>query len=186
MRKLLMRTFGRPQGVLGRLGGMIMARTNERCAGWVIDLLEIKPTDSVLEVGFGPGVGIQRLSGLAERVSGVDPSQEMVKQANARVVGAIRDGCVELRQGSVERLPFADGIFDKALAINSMHVWTDALAGLCEMRRVMKSGGTIALGFTPHSGQRNEGLTERLTDAGFVQAHMTSKDENFCAIAVKS
>jgi hypothetical protein len=57
-RSILMRMFGRPQGLLGKLGGIIMARMNSECATWVIDLLHIQPNDKVLEVGFGPGVGI--------------------------------------------------------------------------------------------------------------------------------
>jgi hypothetical protein len=67
MRSILMRMFGRPQGVLGRLGGVIMGRMNADCGAWVSDLLEVGPNDSVLEVGFGPGVTIQRLSRLAGR-----------------------------------------------------------------------------------------------------------------------
>ena len=39
-----------------------MARTNQKCAAWVIALLDIQPHDRVLEVGFGPGVGIQLLA----------------------------------------------------------------------------------------------------------------------------
>jgi len=66
MRHILLRMFGRPQGVLGRLGGIIMARANEKCVTWVIELLEIGPRERVLEVGFGPGVVIQRLAALAE------------------------------------------------------------------------------------------------------------------------
>ena len=77
MRNILLRTFGRPQGALGRLGGIIMARMNEECGAWVTELLEIRPNESVLEVGFGPGVVIQRLSNLAGYVAGIDPSQEM-------------------------------------------------------------------------------------------------------------
>jgi hypothetical protein len=50
-RNILMHMFGRPKGVLGRLGGLIMARTNEDCGAWVVDLLEIRQNDSVLEVG---------------------------------------------------------------------------------------------------------------------------------------
>jgi len=46
-RDLLLRMFGRPQGMLGRLGGIIMARTNERCGTWVIELLQIAPKDVV-------------------------------------------------------------------------------------------------------------------------------------------
>ena len=30
-----------------------MARTNRKCAAWVIDLLDVQPSDNVLEVGFG-------------------------------------------------------------------------------------------------------------------------------------
>ena len=67
-----------------------------------------------------------------------------------------------------------------------MHIWPDAIAGLREMRRVLKSGGTIALGFTPYSGQPNKGLTEKLNSAGFVRPRVVAKDKNFCALATKS
>ena len=105
-----MHMFGRPRGVLGRLGGIIMARTNEKCGAWVADLLEIGPDDSLLEVGFGPGVIIQRLSKLASagHIAGVDPSLEMVEQARARNAAAIESGRVDLRRGSVASLPFDD------------------------------------------------------------------------------
>jgi ubiquinone/menaquinone biosynthesis C-methylase UbiE len=63
-------------------------------------------------------------------------------------------------------LLFEDETFDKALAINSMQVWADAKAGLREIRRVLKSGGRVALGFTRYSGQPKAGLGEVLTTAG--------------------
>ena len=66
-RELLLRMFGRPKGFLGRLGGLIMARVNRDAAAQVIKLLGIRPDDKVLEVGFGPGVGIQLL---LERITG--------------------------------------------------------------------------------------------------------------------
>src|SRR5258708_466450 len=96
-RNILTHMFGRPRGVLGRLGGIIMARTNENCGAWVTELLEIGPYDSVLEVGFGPGVMIQRLSKLASagHVAGIDPSREMVEQARARNAAAIERGHVD-------------------------------------------------------------------------------------------
>lgn len=164
-----------------------MARTNRKCAAWVIGLLEIEPNDKVLEVGFGPGVGINLLARLASGgyVIGVDPSKEMVADARARNKKAIESGQVELRRGSVASLPFASSVFDKALAINSMQVWPDASAGLREIRRVMKPGGKIALGFTPYSGQPNSGLIQALTAAGFAKAHVAKKDKNFCALAIK-
>jgi SAM-dependent methyltransferase len=186
VRNIFMHTFGRPQGVLGRLGGIIMA--NADCGIWVSDLLEVGPNDSVLEVGFGPGMVIQRLSKLAAagHVAGIDQSREMVEQARARNATAIQSGRVDLRHGSVVSLPFDDNSIDKALAINSIQVWPDAVAGLREIRRVMKPGGWIALGFTPYSGQPNRGLTETLVAAGFTKAHVVETDKGFCALATKS
>jgi ubiquinone/menaquinone biosynthesis C-methylase UbiE len=168
------------------LGGIIMAQMNEDCGAWVADLLEIGPNDNVLEVGFGPGVIIQRLSklALAGHVAGIDSSQEMVAQARARNAAAIERGCVDLRRGSVESLPFDDKAFDKVLAVNSMQVWPDPAAGLREIRRVMKSGAKVALGFTPYSGRPKEGSTEILTAAGFQQAKIVERDDWFCASAL--
>src|SRR5262245_26121351 len=126
---LLMRMFGRPKGMLGRLGGILMARTNRKCTAWVIDLLGIRPNDSVLEVGFGPGVGIELLSKSAQGayVAGIDSSKEMVEQATARNAKAIQSGRVDLRHGSVANLPFENNTFNKVLTINSMQVWPNAV-----------------------------------------------------------
>jgi ubiquinone/menaquinone biosynthesis C-methylase UbiE len=142
----------------------------------------------VLEIGFGPGAGIELLTGLASAgyVAGVDLSKEMVAQAITRNKRAIESGRVDLRHGSVASLPFADNIFDKALAINSMQIWPDVVAGLREIRRVIKPGSVVALGFTPYSGQPNSGLAETLTAAGFTNAQVFERDKNFCALAIKS
>jgi ubiquinone/menaquinone biosynthesis C-methylase UbiE len=187
-RRVLMRMFGRPRGLLGRIGGAIMARANRQCAAWVIaDVLRIQPSDNVLEVGFGPGVGIECLvRASAANVAGVDPSDEMVAQAKARNGNAVGQGRVDLRLGSVERLPFNDDTFDAALAINSMQVWPDAVGGLREMRRVLKRGGRIALGFTPHSGQSKGGVTDLLESAGFADARLIDSEHGFCVLATKA
>jgi ubiquinone/menaquinone biosynthesis C-methylase UbiE len=165
-----------------------MARTNHKCAAWVIDLLDIQPHDTVLEVGFGPGMGIQLLAGSvsAGYVAGIDQSEEMVEQAIIRNSKAIEGGRIDLRHGSVESLPFEDNSFTKALAVNSIHVWTDALSGLREIRRVMKAGGIVALGFTLYSGQPKTGVVEALTAAEFTKTHLVEAAEGFCALAIKS
>jgi len=186
-RQLLMRMFGRPEGILGRLGGMIMARVNRDAAAQVIEMLDVRPDDKVLEVGFGPGVAIQLLLQRlpAGSVAGVDQSQEMVGQAAARNADALRNRRADLRYGSAERLPFADRTFDKALAINSMQAWPDARAGLQEIWRVLEPGGIVALGFTVNSGQPKQGIAESLAAAGFARTRIVDGSKLFCAIATK-
>jgi ubiquinone/menaquinone biosynthesis C-methylase UbiE len=186
-RVVLMRMFGRPKGVLGRLGGIVMARVNRDAAAEVVGLLDVRPDDRILEIGFGPGVAVQLLArrALTGCVAGVDQSQEMVRQAAARNAEALRSRRVDLRYGSAERLPFAEATFDKVLAINSMQVWPDARAALKEIRRVLKPSGTVALGFTVNSGQRQDGVAELLAAAGFARARIVGRPQLFCAIASK-
>ena len=184
-RNMLLRMFGRPRGLLGRLGGIVMARTNRRHAAWAVDLLDVQAADTVLEVGFGPGAAIQLLSGSARHVAGVDPSAEMLRQARKRNVEAIGDGRVDLRQGFADHLPFAAERFDKAMAINSMQVWPDASAGLLEIRRVLKPGGRAAPAFTAHSGQRKQGVPEMILAARFAECRLVEADQAFCVLATR-
>ena len=110
----------------------------------------------------------------------------MVEQARTRNVAAVQSGHVELQRGSVESLPFEDNHFDKVLTINSMQVWPDGVVGLKEIRRVMKSGARIALGFTSYSGQLKDGLRDTVVTAGFTELRVVEdKSNGFCALATK-
>ena len=187
VKNLLLRMFGRPKGVLGRLGGIIMARTNREIAVRAIELLDVRPTDKILEIGFGPGVGIQLLAGLVSsgRIVGIDDSAEMVEQAGVRNADAIRAGKVELRRDSAECLPFDNDTFDKVLAINSMQVWPEIMAGLRETWRVMKPGSRVVFGFhtpfraTKRRARRNayRGRVRRRAHRGYRSGFLRPSDQ---------
>ena len=53
----VVRQFGHPRGTAGAMAGWVMAlrRSNRRRNAWVVSLLDVQPTDRVLEIGFGPG-----------------------------------------------------------------------------------------------------------------------------------
>jgi SAM-dependent methyltransferase len=61
-------------------------------------------------------------------VTAVEPSGVMMAQRPPRSAPAV--------QAVAEALPFADGAFDAALAVLTLHHWTDAVVGLGEMCRV--------------------------------------------------
>ena len=64
IRERLMLQFGMPEGMLGRFAGFIMAHrsSNIERIEWAIAKLNARAADCVLEIGFGPGIGIGLLS----------------------------------------------------------------------------------------------------------------------------
>jgi protein-L-isoaspartate O-methyltransferase len=150
VRSWIVRGFIDPRGVRGRAAGWIMGHrsSNVRRSRWAVALLDVQPTDRVLEIGFGPGVAI---AALAERVSsgrvvGIERSPVMLRQARRRNAAAIRTGRVHLRLAPVEHLPSDLGDpFDKLLAINTVGFWEEAAARLAELAGQMRHGGRVAL-----------------------------------------
>ncbi|MFB9881761.1 methyltransferase domain-containing protein [Planobispora siamensis] len=71
---------------------MAHRRSNRQRNRWVVSLLDVQPTDRVLEIGPGPGLAVAELAGRATRgrVYGIDRSQVMVRQAGRRNAAGIR------------------------------------------------------------------------------------------------
>jgi ubiquinone/menaquinone biosynthesis C-methylase UbiE len=173
--KLLMRAFGRPEGLLGRIGGRLMVRGKAECGRWLAARLGLADDASILEVGCGPGVVLGVLAEAAPRgrVVGVDPSPVMLRQARRRNAEAIRAGRVEVLGGEAEAIPATDASFDVVVALNSVQLWHDRLAGLRECRRVLCRSGVLCIGFTPEAGQPPEGWEDDLREAGLGHIEST-------------
>jgi ubiquinone/menaquinone biosynthesis C-methylase UbiE len=152
--------FGHPSGLIGWLVGQAMAIEHRELTLWATSLLELRPDDRVLEVGFGPGTAIQHMSQVVTQglVAGVDSSEVMVQQARGRNAAAIREGRVELRQGSASSLPYEASSFGKALAVNTVHHWSDPAAGFGELWRVLKPGGLVVIVERPHEAKTEEAV----------------------------
>jgi len=80
---------------MGWVAGQLMAMKNGHRSVWVFSLLDLKPTDRVLEIGFGSGTDIARASQAAAFVAGVDHSEVMLKMAGfAHRETGLRDLCL--------------------------------------------------------------------------------------------
>lgn len=180
--------FHEPRGLGGRAAGWVMANrgSNRKRNVWAVGLLDVQPTDRVLEIGFGPGVAIQELARRATSglVVGVDHSELMVRQARKRNAAAVRADRVDLRLGSAEDLPVFDERFDKVLAVNSLMFWDDPRARLEELRALLRPGGRIAIAYQPrgpgatdetaaHAGHE---LAEQFGAAGFTDVRVEMLD----------
>jgi SAM-dependent methyltransferase len=163
----------RPRGAAGRVTAWEMARrpSNRQRNRWVVSLLDVRPADRVLEIGFGPGVAIAELARAgAGHVYGIDHSAVMVRQASRRNAAAIRAGRVTLINAPVDRLPPAlGGPFDIILAVNSLGFWPAPGERLAELRQRLAPGGRIAIvsqprcpGATASTSRRAAGEIEHL------------------------
>jgi ubiquinone/menaquinone biosynthesis C-methylase UbiE len=176
--------FGNPRGILGRFFGFLMAQTNQAKDDWTIEMLDVQPDDRILEIGFGSGAAIQKISQIAEYgfIAGIDHSQVMLQQASNRNQQAIHQGLVELKHGEVASLPYKDETFDEAMSSNSHFFWDNPVESLKEVRRVLKPGGLIVLTWQPRWAKTEAMLTEsaqntaaQLKAAGFTDIQLKFK-----------
>jgi SAM-dependent methyltransferase len=94
----------------------------------------------ILDVGCGTGANLEMLSQFGE-AEGVDVSSDALAFCRQR-------GLQNVRQGEAEHLPYEDRSFDLVTALDVVEHLDNDVAGLCEMRRVLRPGG-YALIFVP-------------------------------------
>lgn len=112
-----------------------------------LDRLDLRPGEKLIDIGAGSGGGA--LIAAAEYgadVLAIDGSGEMVARINARTrqqpdcAGRIR---AEVMDGMALSLP--DAQFDTAISVFGVILFPDAIGGMCEIARVLKPGGRVAV-----------------------------------------
>lgn len=130
----------------GWLAAHLVARLTAEANRWMVDLLEVRRDDRVLDVGCGPGLAVAYAAQVCDGpVVGVDPSGTMVRQARRRNRSSVREGRVEIGQADASRLPFRDASFTRVGSLNSMQFWPRPEEGLGELYRVLEPGGRAAV-----------------------------------------
>lgn len=174
--RLLKRQFEKPQGWLGQLAGISMAIKNRRRVQWAIELMNIDPSDKILEVGYGPGLSIELIAKklVDGVVYGIDHSPVMYKQANHRNKHHIDDGKVILKEGTLKDACLNQNYFNKVLAINVHMFWSDPVKELAPIHNFLSSNGLLYIIFQHYKSKSIEEVRARayqaksfLIEAGF-------------------
>jgi phosphatidylethanolamine/phosphatidyl-N-methylethanolamine N-methyltransferase len=125
-----------------------------------VEQLELKPGETVLEVGIGTGLNLP-LYPPSFRLTGIDLSQEMLDKAVERAQKLAMPNLV-LKVMDATSLDFADSEFDKAVATYTISAVPDPVAVLREMKRVVKPGGVLVILNHFRSERRLSGWLEDL------------------------
>ncbi len=96
---------------------------------------------AVADVGCGTGYLTAALGRRVDRVVCVDASEAMLDQARDNLTALPCE--LDFRVGTMEELPLADGEVDAACAHMVLHHLPEARAGLAELARIVKPGGTV-------------------------------------------
>ena len=109
-----------------------------------------KKNATVLDAGCGTGGLIKALQGVgaAWTIKGLDYSPVACSYARERT-------SVPIEEGSIEALPFGDGQFDVVLTADVISQIDDASVALAEFRRVLKSGGILAINVAAYNWMRS-------------------------------
>ncbi|WP_347354013.1 class I SAM-dependent methyltransferase [Intrasporangium sp.] len=136
--------------VAGDAYGRYMGRYSEPLAARFVEWLAPPVEAKALDVGCGPGaltaVLVERFG--SAHVCAVDPSPTFRTALAQRLPG------VDVREARAGELPWDDATFELVLASLVVHFMPDPVAGLREMRRVTKPGGTVAVTVWDLAGHR--------------------------------
>lgn len=130
-------------------GGRFMVKGmnigHEKLASWGRSFLNIRPTDTLLDLGCGGGRNIQYFLTKANKVYGMDYSRASVDIARMLNDKDIKDGRCQIIEGDVKNIPFDDKTFDFVTAFETIYFWKDIEACFREIHRILKDGGEFLI-----------------------------------------
>ncbi len=161
--------------------------------------MNLQPDDHLLEVGFGPGIAINKAATVLQQglIVGIDHSQTMLEQATRRNATAIDEGTVRLLLGSLKDLYVFEEKFDKAFSTNVIQFWADPRDYFRQMRKFLKANGALATTYMPRrrgattedSRKMANDLADCLRDTGYKNIEIREKPLDkliaVCVLAAK-
>ncbi len=118
--------------------------TAEESLEWLREELRLTGSERVLDAGCGPGLVACHLAPSAGEVVGLDATPAMLDKAR-EIAKKQGHSNVRLVEGTMERLPFADGAFDGVVTRYTFHHVLDTERAMTELVRVCRSGGRVVV-----------------------------------------
>jgi ubiquinone/menaquinone biosynthesis C-methylase UbiE len=109
--------------------------------------LNLKDCGEAIDLGCGPGLLVITLAKRSTdlRITGVDLSPEMLKQAESYAIESGVEDRVSFKVGNAQEIPFNDHSIDLVVSTLSLHHWKNPIAVMNEIARVLRPGGAYII-----------------------------------------
>ncbi len=107
----------------------------------VVDYLEPRPRERVVDLGCGTGNAALLVAARGALVTGVDPSPRLLEVARASALGASRD--IHFFLGRADSIPTPDSSLDAIVSVFGVIFAPDARSAAVEMARTLNPEGRI-------------------------------------------
>lgn len=148
--KLLAEQLRNPSRITGKFAAIVWDRRNAALNDVVFDMLDLEPSDRVLEIGFGGGFLLGRISTIVTDgwLARMDVSPAMVPHYSNCFRKRIKERKLGLKCAAAESLPYPSSDFTKLCRTNSIFYWQDVGQAISEIERVLRPGDNLVLCFT--------------------------------------
>ena len=163
---------GKPSGNFGPIIGKFMNISHGDIHKWGLQNCSIQEDFVCLDIGCGGGNGVKAIAKKATngKTIGLDHSLEMVNLAKKLNKSAIAHGLVDIQLGNVSTLPYVNNHFDFITAFETIQFWPSIEEDLREVKRVLKSSGTlIIINRYPPEGSKWAEFLKLITDTDYKQ-----------------
>ena len=147
IRRMISSQFKKPTGLLGIFTSNLMSKGNMHNYDVLLGDLCIQPGNKVLEIGYGPGIGINLIAEKCNSctVHGIDFSNLMYKRASERNRRYIDAGKVNLFFDDFLNLRIDTTDYDRIFCINVVYFWDDLQTPFEKIRSLLKKDGVFCL-----------------------------------------
>src|SRR5690606_39105189 len=137
--------FKKPSGLLGLFSSNLMAKHNRKNYDLIIKDLAIQPNDKLLEIGYGPGIGIRMIAETCSTctIHGIDFSRLMFKRARKYNKQFIDNGKVQLQYGDFLKSNIEHNDYDKIFCLNVIYFWNDLKEPFEKIFSLLKPAGSF-------------------------------------------
>ncbi len=151
LKKNIIKQFGKPTGTFGRFIGWLLSFKNNDRVNWTFEKLQLKPSDILLEIGYGPGVTLKKVANnlTSGFIAGIDHSEIMHAQASRRNREHIEKANVKLECGTVWDLKYPENHFDIIYGSNVHFFWKNPTKEFKQLVRLIKTDGRLVMVFQP-------------------------------------